>query len=379
MPHRRPARRLRIESLEYRLAPALFTGAVPNLSIDLNTANEVAAFSTDGTTVTVTLTGGTATDGGGTVGFAGFGTSTVTFPAATYNSLITITDSAAGTSVAFANSTGAYDPVINITLDDPASGNITFTGVSVFTSAVTASTTAGFIASDVASSLLSSAGGGVTLSAPGHDILLAGALEINGQTNLTGNVIRADNPVNDFIGRLSLSGPAVASIFDTNDLTLAASILNFGTLAQTTTITANGNITQTGALTATAGAGTTATLAVTSNAGSITLTDAGNNISNSIALSLSVTGANTATVVNTVGLQLGDVALGTGALSLTFNGNLTQRTGTTIQTDGPVSLTVDTGANRNITLANAGNRIAGPITIAEINGGDVRDVSIRNA
>src|SRR5262249_43657618 len=109
MPHRRPARRLRIESLEYRLAPALFTGPAPLRPTARKPPNGLAASSPDGTTVTVTLPGGTATDGGGTVGFAGFGTSTVTFPAATYNSLITITDSAAGTSVAFANSTGAYD------------------------------------------------------------------------------------------------------------------------------------------------------------------------------------------------------------------------------------------------------------------------------
>src|SRR5438552_2870307 len=49
-------RRLGVEQLEDRLAPAVFTGAGPNLAIDLNSANEMATFSTNGTTVTVNLT-----------------------------------------------------------------------------------------------------------------------------------------------------------------------------------------------------------------------------------------------------------------------------------------------------------------------------------
>ena len=217
----------------------------------------------------------------------------------------------------------------------------------------------------------------LVVNAVGHDILFAGALVVAGQTTLVGNVIQADNPANDFGGPLAVSSPVVASVFDLNDLTLSTSSLAFGGLGQTTRITANGNITQAGPLTVTAGA--LAALAVTSTGGSITLTNAGNNISTDVALALAVTGANTETVVNTTGLLLGDVTLRTGALTLTFNGTLTQRFGTTIQTDGPVALTVSTGLNRNITLGNAGNRIAGAITIAETAGGDVRDVTIRNA
>ena len=147
---RRPARRLRIESLEDRLAPATFTGVGPNLAIDLNSANETATFRTDGTTVTVTLTNGTANTAATGGNVTGNGTATATFASATYPGTITITDSAVNTSVAFADSTGDYPQGFAITLNDPASGNVTFAGTSIFPSAVTASTTAGFIASNPA-------------------------------------------------------------------------------------------------------------------------------------------------------------------------------------------------------------------------------------
>jgi hypothetical protein len=371
------SRRLTLEPLEDRLAPATFTGAGTALTVDLNAANEVVTLSTNGTAVTAALTGGTATDNGGTGGHVtGFGTATASINSASFTT-ITITDSAAGTSVAFANSTGSYPQTFNITLNDAASGNVTFAGASTFTAAVTASTTAGFVASDPASSLtLAGSGSNLSLTATGHDILLKGAVSVGGTTNLAANVVEADNAANDFVGALVLNGPVVAAVRDANALVLGASSLNFGTLAQTTTISAGGAITQTGALTVT---GTTGTLAVASTGGSITLNHIGNSISANVALALSAGGANNITVVNTAGLQLGDVALGAGTLALTVNGNLNQVAGTTIQTGGAVSLTVDTGLNRNINLGNAGNRIAGAVTVAESNGGDVRDVTLRNA
>src|SRR4051812_39667028 len=116
----RPARRLAVESLEVREVPAVFTGAGPSLGIDLNNPNEVATFHTDGTTVFVHLDNGTATTAGTSV--SGGGTANASFASATYSGTITITDSAAGTSVAFANSAGNYPQTFSITLDDPASG-----------------------------------------------------------------------------------------------------------------------------------------------------------------------------------------------------------------------------------------------------------------
>src|SRR5262245_11148325 len=141
-PYRVP--RLHLGTLEDRVAPAVFTGAGPTLAINLNSANEIATFSTDGATVTVHLTNGTATPAATTVTRGG--TSTAPFQSATSGGPITSTDSAAGTSVAFANSTGSYPQAFSITLADPASGNITFAGNSTFGGAFTASTTAGFFA-----------------------------------------------------------------------------------------------------------------------------------------------------------------------------------------------------------------------------------------
>src|SRR5438128_7950024 len=83
--------RLVLEYLEHRDAPAVFTGAGPNLAIDLNFANEVATFHTDGTTVFVDLTNGTATTTGTSV--TGGGTANASFSSATYNGNITISDS----------------------------------------------------------------------------------------------------------------------------------------------------------------------------------------------------------------------------------------------------------------------------------------------
>ena len=104
------ARRLRVESLEDRLAPAIFTGAGPDMAIELNNPNEVATLSTNGTTVTVTLNNGTANTAATGGHVTGNGTATATFASATYNGTIFIADTAAGTAVAFANSTGPTCP-----------------------------------------------------------------------------------------------------------------------------------------------------------------------------------------------------------------------------------------------------------------------------
>jgi hypothetical protein len=367
------SRQLYLGTLEDRLAPAVFTGVGPALAIDLNSANEIATFSTDGTTVTVQLTNGTATTTGTSV--TGGGTSTATFSSATYSGLITITDSAAGTSVAFANSTGAYPQSFAITLNDPASGNISFTGSSTFNQTFNASTTAGRFASNLTSSLTLSGGtSNLSLTATGHDILLAGALNIGGTTAFNGVTVQADNSGNDFVGSLTLNGPAIASVFDVNALDLAASNFNFA-VNTTVQITANGNITQSGPLTG-AGLGT---VAITSLAGSINLPDTGNALPNSISVALSASGANNVTFYNGATTQLGNISLGTGTLNITSIGNIRQAAGTTIQTGGALALTIDLNNNRNITLLNAGNRIAGAVTVAGTGGGDLQDFSLRNA
>jgi hypothetical protein len=142
---------------------------------------------------------------------------------------ITISDSAAGDSVGFAASTGAYPQAFGITLNDAASGNISFVGSSTFGASFNATTVAGFVASDAASSLtLSGAGSNLSLTATGHDVLLKGAVAVGGTTSIAANVIQIDNAANDFTGSFQLTGPTVASVHDVNDLNLAVSNLAFG-------------------------------------------------------------------------------------------------------------------------------------------------------
>lgn len=374
-------RRSSIEPLESRIAPASFTGAGAVLTIDLNATNELVTFSTTGSIITATLTGGLATDGGGTGGnVSGFGTASVAITSAGFTS-IAITDSSTGDSVVFANSTGPYSQGFTLTLNDAASGNISFAGSSTFGASFNATTVAGFVASDAASSLTLTGAANLSITATGHDVLLKGSVAVGGSTSISAGVIQLDNAVNDFTGALQLTGPATASVHDVNDLNLAASGLAFGILGQTVKITAGGNITQSGALTATAG--TAATVSIASTGGSITLTNAANSLVANAALALSVTGSNTASFTNSPGtnsaLTLADITLGTGALTLVSNGNIVQRIGTGIETDGSVSLTAGATNNRDILLPSSVNRIGGAVTVTELSAGFLRDVSLRNA
>ncbi len=355
-PRSRPQRRPALEALEDRLAPATFMSAGGSLSITLTNPNESASFSTDGTNITVSLTNGTATNGGGNgSNVIGFGTSTATITSSAYAG-ISITDSAAGEAVAFINSTGSYSPAITINLSNAASGNVTFSGASIFTASFSATTAAGFIASDAGSSLtVSGAGSNLALTATGHDILLQGAVSVSGTTTLAAAVVQIDNAANSFTGALSLNGPAVATAFDSGALNLGTSTLSFDGLGETTEITAAGSITQSGALTTTG----TGTLDVASTGGSITLTNAGNNLSSIIPLTLTVTGNNTVSVSNSAAFILGNVIAGHRARwTLTASGSITQAAATTIQTGGAVSATVS-AKKSDILLGYAGNQIAG--------------------
>jgi hypothetical protein len=369
---------LQVESLENRLAPATFTRAGSALTIDLNSAAENISFSTDGTTITAVLTGGVATDPGATTGGTvnGLGTSTATIASASYTS-IAVTDSGLATSVSFANSTGSYPQSFNINLNGPSPGDIKFAGASTFGASVTAATTLGFFASTATSSLTLTGAANLSLTTPG-DILMQGAITVAGTTAFSGNVIQADNAGNDFVGAVGLTATTVVALTDANALTLAASNWTYGGLALTTRITAGGNITQTGALTASATASTT--LAFTSTGGSITLSNAGNSFASNTPVGLSVTGANTATLVNspTTVLNLDDITLGTGLLSITAAGNIAQPNGTTIQTGGAITTTTTTN-NKDVTLNRAGNKIAGIVTAVESGAGFLRNYSLRNS
>lgn len=368
-----------IEPLEARIAPATFTGAATTLTIDLNNANELITFSTDGTTITATLSNGTAVDGGGTGGnVTGFGSTLVQITSAAFNT-ITITDSSTANSVAFANSTSGYSQAFNVTLNNTGSGNLTFAGSSTFASTFAATLSTGFITSDSASQLTLAGAANLNLTATGHDVLLAGVVSVPGTTSINAGVIQADNAGNNFLGAVQLQGTAAARLVDIDALILGASNFTFGSAAQTIDIKAGGNITQTGAITATGNFGST--LSLTSTGGSITLT-AANNIAANVGLAITTTGANGAAFTNSPGtnsnLALADISMQTGSLTLISNGTVAQRTGSTIDSDGAISITVGSN-NRDITLGNADNQMGGTITVGSTAANFLRDVTIRNA
>ena len=368
-------RALLIEPLEARVAPATFSGAAGVLTINLNNTSESVSFSTNGTTITATLAGGTAVDGGGLGGnVGGLGTGSAAITSAGFTS-INVIDNATNNSVAFTASTVAYSQIFNITLDGAAAGNLTFTGNSSFASAFTASLANGFVASDVASILAFS--NVLTINASGLDVLMAGTVTVANTTTITANVIQLDNPNNDF-STIGLQGTAAASIHDLNNLVFAATGFDFGSAAQTVSVTAVGSISQTGAITATGSNGST--LSIASATGAINLTS-NNNLAANVGLALSVTGANGISFTNNPGggtpLTLADISLETGALALVSSGNIVQRAGTAIQTDGAVSIQI-TATNHDVLLGSADNHIGGTITLSESTSGFLRDVTIRN-
>lgn len=377
-PRRESKRSASIEPLEARIAPATFTGAAGTLTIDLNNTNEKISFSTNGTTITATLLNGTAVDGGGTGGnVAGFGTANASITSAGFTT-INITDSSSNDSVAFIGSTGTYPQIFNITLDGATAGNLSFTGSSTFSNSLSATLSNGFVASDLLSSVTLSGAANLSLNAPSHDVLMAGPLFVAGNTVINANVIQLDNAANDFGGTVQLQGTGAADIRDLNNLVLAASSFSFGT-AQTVAISAVGSISQTGAFTATGSAGST--LSIHSALGGIVLNSA-NTIAANVGLELSVTGSNGISFTNSPGansnLTLADVSLDTGALTIVSNGSVTQRAGSTLETNGAVSISVASN-NRDILLGNVDNHIGGIVTVGETGAGFLRDVTIRNA
>lgn len=364
-----------VEPLESRIAPATFTGAGGILSIDLANANETISLSHDGSSILISLVNGLLTDGGGTGGnVSGFGAANGSITSGGFTA-INITDSATGTGVSFLSGNGTYTEPLTITLNNAGSGNITFDGSTLFGANLSATTGSGFIASDVDSGLTLISGASLTLSAGTHDVLLKGAVTVPGTTTVTGNVVELSNPANDFVGALQVSAPVAATIVDVNDLLLGASTFGFSSIDQTVHISAGGNITQSGTLTAT---GSSGVLSFISSIGSITLTDAGNNIANTVAVGFSVTGTNTVSFTNSTGTRLSDVRMESGALTLIAGGSFQQDLGTTIETDGSVALTFSGGANRDVLFGVSANDIGGAVSVTESGGSDLRDFALRN-
>jgi hypothetical protein len=194
--------RLRMESLEDRLAPATLTdGGTGTLSFAL-APNESMAIVSNGSTYTFSsnqsFTNGGVTNTGD---FSSFGSTSLTLLAsgvARYTTAISITDTSgasANDTVTF-NGSGAnsYANNFNVALANPAAGPISFNGTSSFSGASTlTATTTDFIAVNSGATVQTSSGN-LTLSANQQATPTSGnfvGINVNGATvqSGTGNVL----------------------------------------------------------------------------------------------------------------------------------------------------------------------------------------------
>ena len=149
-------------------------------------------------------------------------------------------------------------------------------------------------------------------------------------------------------------------IFDAVPITLPAiTLTNSGNLS----ITAGGAIAQAGILTV------PGTASFNAGANQITLT----NVSNSFtgAVSLSNSGVNDVALTNSIELILGNVTVGTGALTLNGLG-ITQSVGTAITQASAAGNASFTGNAGLINLSNAGNSFTGSVLVSNTGANDVQ-------
>lgn len=350
--HKRSAapRRLAVEQLEDRLVPASFSQTGSVLTITLDNANELLTIAASGAdtidlTTTATFTGSVTAP----VTFSGFGMTSGTLNTMGVLSRINIIDSAAGAAVTFSTSgADVYDTFIDVNLDNAGSGNITFPAFSVatFNKGASAVTADGNI----------SAGGFATISATAGNLTLQ---SVNGSVDLY-----------VFGGILSLSGGGNAAISAGTTVELCPTNVNGDLL-----VTAGGNITQGGSIVTTGTSNDRASF--TSANGDVTLI----NMSNSIGTGVigSVTGTHTFSVFNAAALKMGNLSMGSGALTVTAQGNINATFGSEgIRTTGPATFTIDTVTGDIDILGSELNNFGGTVTFAQTNGGMVDNASLRN-
>ncbi|ULX58047.1 filamentous hemagglutinin N-terminal domain-containing protein, partial [Ectothiorhodosinus mongolicus] len=223
-----------------------------------------------------------------------------------------------------------------------------------------------------------SSSGAVSLRATDSQLTLAGVISASGQTlgltakgihqtagnilaaatSLTaaGDVIDLNQSSNDFTGAVSITqtGAGSVTLRDTNALELGSVSVGAGPV----TLNAVG-ITQTGAFSQAANGGA---VIFHAGAGEITLANAGNNFTGSVALNNS--GAHAIALTNSGALELGASSVGTGAVTLTATGITQSGVFTQAASAGLVTLNAGAGvieldeANQftgNVSLNNSGN------------------------
>ena len=199
----------------------------------------------------------------------------------------------------------------------------------------------------------SAIGSGLLTVNVGGDLTQSGALtQAAGASGssfvMNGHALALTNTGNDFVGTVTPGGASAVAITDVNSLSVGAVNIGTGTLA----LVSNGALTV-GNITQSAGGGA---VTVNAHAGSISL-----NGTNAItgAVNLSNTGNNNITLSNGEALNIGGITAGTGTLSVTASGDITQ-TGAITQAAGAGAATFNSLGNA-ITLTNAGNDFTGAV------------------
>jgi len=269
-----------------------------------------------------------------------------------------------GTSLSIIGTTSVAAGTSTVTLT--ASGNDFGGAVSVTGGTVSLNDTGAIAFGSIsASSLAVTAGGDISQA--------TGALTVTGTTTLgtSAGAITVAQTTNDFGGAVSAAATTTVSIRDANALVVgnvsgtAVTLRSNGTLTQS----AGTAISATGATTLNAGAGAitlanagndfTGTVAVTTS-GDISLRDA-----NALAVSVGATGTLTLRATGDISIQdTGALALGNidaASFTVTAGGAVTQVSGSSIETTGTTSITVSSGA---ITLDAAANSFGGTLSLS---------------
>ena len=427
----RGTRRLRphLEVLEDRLTPATFSEAGATLNLNLGTTGEQVGIVSNGTSYTLSLTGGTWV-GTNTARVTGNGTTTLsvtTAGLAAFN-LVNITDSAQNTAVNFNNSgANAYSDSFTVTLDNDTSVSVSevsvlFSGTSAFgASNLTVNTTrniqldsgAGLTTTSGNINFQANAGGSTAGDFSG--ILVNGAtIQVTGSGTLTvkgwgGSGTAANHGVRvtsggDIIGGTSglvtvegtsgtgttVSGTLGVSVFgSTSSITSnGANVSVTGTGAATGTSSDNIGITVSGGLISAGGSGTvnvTGTGGLTTFSGNIglrltsngTITSSGGNVT------VSGTGRGTGAASLSAGLFIDAgfiTAGGTGTVSLTGQGGTSTggsnhgiwvlNSGVVTSGGGNVIITGISGSAPLAAAIRIGNGGGGSVTTAT-NGGSI--------
>ena len=198
--------------------------------------------------------------------------------------------------------------------------------------------------------------GDLILNSTGGSVAQSGAWDITGLADLSAaNAILLNQMQNDFT-ELQLSA-STATVQDKNSITLGNSV-----------ITDDLTLTSEGAIDASNGVLTVGgDTVINANNGAILLSNTNNAFIG--AVSLQNSGTNAISLVNSIALELGDVMLEEGALSVTANsGDITQSAAIIQTGTGEVSINAFAGA---LDLSNSNNQIQGAVSLRTEGANDI--------